>query len=373
MNHRMTPEAKFTGLTLTMPQQRPWRPFVLALGLAFAQPGVGGAAEPATPASVGVYAKHVGGKIAYYYRVTNRSPLDITAVSIGYDTRNDNDPGNDIWELSELPSGWNPKLGVPSATSNSPTGWRVSMTIPGDMPPSAEDIKAHAITWEIINKKSPVLYSGQTLAKMSITLDKADNSYMTSHALVTFAGGSAGAPAKDAPAPATKAPPFNVSVPVERLDVRPPALAVALSPATIWPADNKLVPVSATFPVKEDEFDNLPEIRLESVTANEPLDPDDVRDASYGLDDRYLRLRAKRNGSTDRIYTVTYSATDASGNQAIATATVTVPANAPAVITPAPAMPVQASATAPPAAKAPTAPGATAPHDPGKKGKTEAR
>ena len=334
-----------TGLARVTFRQTFWQTFPLALGLTFAAANIAMAAEPGAPAKVGVYARHVGSKIVYYYRVTNKTQLDITAVSIGYDTKNDDDPGNDVWELSELPSGWNPKLGIPSANSSSPTGWRVSMTVPAETLTPGEESKTHAITWEVINNRSPVLSSGQTLAKMSVALDKADVSYMTGHALVTFSGGSAAAVTKEAPAATTKSPPLNISVPIELLDASPPTLAVALTPNTIWSPDNKHIPVSAAFPTKEDDYDNLPEIKLESITANEPLEPDDVRDASYGLDDRYLRLRAKRNGSADRIYTVTYSATDASGNQTTASATVTVTATAPAI----------------------------APHDQGEKGKIEAK
>jgi hypothetical protein len=309
-----------------------WQTFGLTLGLAFAPVGVSMAEEPAPPARIGAFAKHVGNKIVYHYRVTNKSRLDITAVSIGYDTGNDNDPGNDVWELTELPSGWNPKLGIPAANSNSPTGWRVSMTTP------SEESKTHAVTWEIINNKSPLIGSGQTMAKMSVAVDKADASYMTGHALVTFSDGPPAPVAKDSPkdppkespaAAETKSPPLNIAVPIEPLDKKPPTLAVTLTPSTISSPDSRHIPVNVTFATKEDDFDNLPEIKLESITANEPLEPDDIRDASYGLDDRHLRLRSSHGGSADRIYTVTYSATDASGNQTIASATVTVPATAP--------------------------------------------
>lgn len=289
--------------------------FGLALGLTFASAGIGMAAEPAHAVKVGVYAKHAGNKIVYYYRVVNNSQQDITAVSIGHDTGNDEYPGNDAWELTELPSGWNIKFGIPSTSSNSPMGWRVSMTTPG------EESKTHAITWEIINDKSPVLAGGQSLAKMSIALDKADINYLIGHALVTFSAGSA--------ATVTKGSPVNLTVPIEPLDNSPPTLTVTLTPNMIWSPDNKHIPVNVAFAAKGDDYDNLPEIKLESITANEPLEPDDVRDASYGLDDRYLRLRSKHDGFTDRIYTVTYSATDASGNQTTASATVTVPAVTP--------------------------------------------
>ena len=394
-----------------------WLELGLALGLTFASVGISMAAEPDLPAKVGVYAKHVGNKIVYYYRVTNQSSLDITAVSIGYDTKNDDVPGNDVWELSELPSGWNIKFGIPAASSNSPTGWRVNMTKPGDMPTPGEESKTHAITWEVANEKSPVLSSGQTLAKMSIAVDKADASYLTGHALVTFSDGTPAAAAKDLPAASpkdsrasvakgaqaviTKSPPLNISVPIEPLDTSPPVIVVTLTPNMIWSTENKYMPVNATFASKVDDFDNLPEIKLVSITANEPLQPDDILDASYGLDDRYLRIRAKHNGSTERIYTVTYSATDASGNQDTASATVTVPATAPseaapvfapalppsaltqaAASAPAPVLPASAPAPAPAKAPAPTpakalpaatTPTAIAPQNQVKKGKIEAR
>ncbi|OGS94511.1 MAG: hypothetical protein A3H31_00540 [Gallionellales bacterium RIFCSPLOWO2_02_FULL_57_47] len=289
--------------------------FGLAFGLTLAAAGMA-AEPPAPPVKVGVYAKHAGNKIVYYYRVVNKSPQDITAVAIGYDTGNDEYPGNDAWELTELPSGWNIKFGIPSTSSNSPTGWRVGITTPG------EESKTHAINWEIINDKSPVLAAGQSLARMSIALDKADINYLIGHALVTFSDGSAAA--------GTKGSPVYLTVPIEPLDTSPPTLTVTLTPNTIWSEDNKYIPVNVTFATKEDDYDNLPEIKLESITANEPLEPDDILDASYGLDDRYLRLRSGHNDSADRIYTVTYSATDASGNQSFASATVTVPATAPA-------------------------------------------
>ncbi len=309
MNSVATPMPGLAGFRRKAFEREYWQTFALAAGLALA-PAIGIAAEPAAKVRIGAYAKHVGSKIVYYYRVTNKSSLDITSVSIGHDTKNDDDPGNDVWELSELPSGWNPKLGIPAASSGSPTGWRVTMTVP------AEESKTHAITWEIINNKSPVISSGQTLAKMSIALDKADSSYLTGHALVTFSG--------RADATAARESGISVTVPIEPLDSTPPTLKVAVNPDTIWSPDVKYVPVNVTFPAREDNFDNLPQIRLESITANEPLEAEDIRDASFGMDDRHFILRAKHNGSTDRVYTVTYSATDASGNRAMASATVTV-------------------------------------------------
>lgn len=264
------------------------------------------AEETPPTAKAGVYARHMASKIVYNYRVINKFPQTIDAVTIGRDSKNDEDPNNDTWELVELPSDWHSKLGIPSASSSSPTGWRVSVSDP-------ENGETHAILWEVINDKSPALLGGQTLAKMSVSLDRPDANYLTGHAMVHF----------------TNRYPATITVPIEQLDTIPPTLAVTLNPSTIRSPDNKLIPVNAIFTVKEDDYDHLPEIKLESITANEPLEPDDIRDASFGIDDRYIKLRAHHNGTSDRIYTVIYSATDASGNQALASATVTVPYDQP--------------------------------------------
>jgi hypothetical protein len=76
-------------------------------------------------------------------------------------------------------------------------------------------------------------------------------------------------------------------------------------------------------------------IRIATVSAplfglkesmNEPLDKDDARDVQPGTDDRRFQLKAERkeDNKAGRIYTVTYSVTDGSGNKTTASATVTV-------------------------------------------------
>ena len=77
----------------------------------------------------------------------------------------------------------------------------------------------------------------------------------------------------------------------------------------------------------KDDYDPQPEIKLESITANEVLEKEDIKGALIGTDDRQFQLKAEREGKNKagRIYTVTYSATDGSGNKSIASATVTVP------------------------------------------------
>jgi hypothetical protein len=280
---------------------------ILMLGLtslasvAFADVGISAAnSPPPAPVSVGAYARHSGGKIAYHYRVVNRSQQNIVAVTIGRDNQNDTNPNNDINELLSLPAGWNSKLGIPSTSSNAPTGWRVSVISP-------EENATHAIAWETLNDRSPQIRTGQIINRMSISLDNPDNSYLSGHALVTFADGN----------------PINLTVPLDRLDITPPSLTVILTPDTLEPHSDKFVAIRASF-IVSDDYDRLPEIKLESITANEPLEASDIRDVSIGLDDRYFKFLAKANSPSGRIYTVTYSATDASGNQSIASATVTV-------------------------------------------------
>jgi len=272
-------------------------------------------AELAPVVKVDVFAQHIGGKTAYIYRVFNNSQHDISGISIGLDSMNDENPSNDIYELYELPSGWNLKFGIPSTSFNSPTGWRISINTPDLASP--EEGSTHAITWEPLNMNTPRLLAGQTLTKMSVAVDKVDSNYLTGHARVTFAEGK----------------PSNLTVPLESLDITPPSITVNLSPNMLQSPNNKTfisdpgrraIAVQATFALKDD-YDRKPEIKLESITASEPLEPDDIGDASFGFDDRYLLLRADHKGDIDRVYTVTYSATDASGNLTLASATVTVP------------------------------------------------
>ena len=73
-----------------------------------------------------------------------------------------------------------------------------------------------------------------------------------------------------------------------------------------------------------------------SVTSNEPETGflgngdkgPDIQGAAIGTDDRAFSLRSERGTggqNTGRVYTITYRATDSSGNTKDVTATVTVP------------------------------------------------
>jgi pimeloyl-ACP methyl ester carboxylesterase len=117
-------------------------------------------------------------------------------------------------------------------------------------------------------------------------------------------------------------------------DTTPPTLMVAVSPATLWPVNHLLIPITATISVTDD-VDQNPSVELLSITANEPVNGTgdgntvgDIAGADFGTDDRAFSLRAERSGTgTGRIYTITYRARDAAGNTTTASATVTVPHN----------------------------------------------
>ena len=82
---------------------------------------------------------------------------------------------------------------------------------------------------------------------------------------------------------------------------------------------------------------SVPRVVLASIVSSEPEDApgggdgstlDDIQDDEVGSDDRNFRLRAERQaGGPGRIYTVEYSAADASGNLAVTTGSVRVPHN----------------------------------------------
>jgi len=113
---------------------------------------------------------------------------------------------------------------------------------------------------------------------------------------------------------------------LEVADTTAPTLSVTLTPATIWPPNNKMVTVNATVNV-HDDYDPNPKIELVSITANEILDKDDIQAGKLFTDIRQFQLKAKRDGNNlaGRIYTVSYVAKDASGNMTMVGATITVP------------------------------------------------
>ncbi len=120
---------------------------------------------------------------------------------------------------------------------------------------------------------------------------------------------------------------FNVTV----NDVEPPSITMTVSPTELWPPNHTMHTITASVQVS----DNCPGVTYEltSITSNEPDNglgdgdtPNDIQDAVYESGDLTFKVRAERSGlGTGRIYSVTYTAIDGSGNETEAYATVTVP------------------------------------------------
>jgi hypothetical protein len=118
---------------------------------------------------------------------------------------------------------------------------------------------------------------------------------------------------------------------VQVVDNTPPSIDVTVSPTSLWAPNHSMQPIVATVQVT----DNCPGVSfvLTSVTSSEPDNGlgdgntiNDIQDAALGTPDTEISLRAERQGSGDqRIYTVTYTATDASNNGDQAVAVVVVP------------------------------------------------
>ncbi|KRF06866.1 hypothetical protein ASG89_18650 [Paenibacillus sp. Soil766] len=110
-----------------------------------------------------------------------------------------------------------------------------------------------------------------------------------------------------------------------KLDNVAPELSVTLDKTTLWPANKKLVTVTANV-YAADDISQTSSIVLTSITSNEKLQSDDIQDARYGMFDTSFSLRAERKGGgSGRVYTITYTAIDLAGNKTIATAIIKVP------------------------------------------------
>jgi hypothetical protein len=285
------------------------------------------------PVTVKVLAVHYGGNIQYSYQVINQT-LARSIVSISIGNRGDQppdpvNPSNAQPELTMPPAG--AYLGTPIAigdnrgetpllggTYTSPSGWRGGIL-------EYQESDNFSIDWNIVyngygTENSPVIQPGQTF-NFGVTIPTHDDprsdytmsdpAYLTGHFTVEFND-------NDNPGAYT-----GIIVPI---DTTPPTLSITLTPSKLWPPNEKMVTIAATINVWDDH-DPSPEMKLESITANEVLDSNDIKDAKFFTDDRQFQLKAEREGKnkTGRIYTVIYSATDASGNKTTASATVTVP------------------------------------------------
>ncbi|PYT17129.1 MAG: hypothetical protein DMF51_03185 [Acidobacteria bacterium] len=122
----------------------------------------------------------------------------------------------------------------------------------------------------------------------------------------------------------------------ERVNVRdttPPGIAVVTTPSVLWPPNHRMVDVAAS--VAASDACGTPAVSLVSIASTEPDNSagtgdgntvNDIQGPVPGSDDFNFALRAERDGGGGgRVYRVTYSAVDGSGNRSVTTSFVFVP------------------------------------------------
>ena len=259
--------------------------------------------------TVKTYAQHVGNNIVYNYRVTNLGTTPLTEINIGCICPNDftgNSP-HPVPQLLIYPVNYDfgPKGGVSEGSYSAPAGWE------GD-DVSYDEIAYFSFQFSPPYQSGISLLPGQT-GTFSITTPKVDKrgNFIGTYAMHPkgaayfydlnrrgYLTGNFSYFDED-----TDGKVKDFSYPMQLIDQTPPTLTVTLSP-NILRKNEKQVP----------------------ITANEVLEKEDIKGALIGTDDRQFMLKAEREGKNKagRIYTVTYSATDGSGNKSVASATVTV-------------------------------------------------
>ena len=110
-------------------------------------------------------------------------------------------------------------------------------------------------------------------------------------------------------------------------DTEPPVLSLTADPGEIWPPNHQMIEVAIAYEVS-DNMDPNPTVRLVSIVSsdgeNEIGDGNTSPDIDITEDGR-IYVRAERAGPKEsRIYSITFSATDAAGNTALAETQVTV-------------------------------------------------
>jgi hypothetical protein len=116
----------------------------------------------------------------------------------------------------------------------------------------------------------------------------------------------------------------RTTIPIE-IDKTPPTCTVMMTPNSIWPADHKMVPVTARVMVN-DPLSGSDGFVLSSITSNEG----DISTETQGFVNAQAstsgQVLADRLGTgTGRVYTLTYTARDKAGNTATCSGTISVP------------------------------------------------
>ncbi len=290
-------------------------------------------AVPLPPVVIKTYGEHRAGNLVYHHLITNNGARPVGNFILAYqsDEVSRNVPAYlEVAELYELLPKDSATLAVSPALYSAPVGWKPQII-------ELEE-SGYYLKWYAPSVAPFSIQTGQT-AHFSITVPTinsigdvvvppTDSPYLIGHFQARYDD--------------MKEPLFYNGI-MERLDTTPPALTVTLIPST-FKATGGMVTVNATINVK-DNYDPSPEIKLVSVTSSNPA-PNDVQGAGIGTDDRQFSVLAKPalgappapsvwgsflslwrpapSSVIPKTYTVTYSATDGSGNKALSQATITV-------------------------------------------------
>ncbi len=253
------------------------------------------AQQPAV--AIKTYGHHVGGNLVYHHEVTNHSSRNLVEIAIGLDTDQTSPNAPPTRESGELnfvmPLGAGvTNLAINPAAVYGPTGWRAEIV-------QIED-SGRYLQWRPPGYPAPGIQPGQT-AHFSVTVPATAAPYLTGHFSAGYGDGKE---------------PWHVNGAMEKLDVTPPSLSIALRLAAAAPTKDGTVSVTTSIDA-HDDYDPQPEIKLESITCNGTTA--DCAGAQPGTDVRQFRIKA------GRICTASYSATDGSGNKSINSATLAVP------------------------------------------------
>jgi hypothetical protein len=117
---------------------------------------------------------------------------------------------------------------------------------------------------------------------------------------------------------------YDVTLPFDT--TAPEIESITPSTATLWPPDNRMVPVELTVALS-DNSDANPRAHIVSVQRSEPAARAPRNGADFEVTGPLsLNLRAQRDpNGPGRVYTITVQAIDASGNTSTETVTVSVP------------------------------------------------
>jgi hypothetical protein len=301
-----------------------------------------------------VYGEHAGTDIVYRYTLVNNGSGKMMQFGVGVKDAGDGDkkssPATGVYSHNGQANAFGTLTRLPTGTRFVPNSdnWPSSYDVPEPNPASVTS-PTQPVGWsvKISGYRARGLYSIDWTAPQPVYGGPVN--VTGADAGQTLSGFSVRVPATSAAGPGAVGSldpyvtgGFEVQVwlgaswldkreqqifaPIEKQDTTPPVLSVTATPNNLRPPNNKLVPVTINVSVKDD-YDPQPEIKLESITANEALMSGDTQGAALGTDDRTFSLMATRLGTSTagRIYTVTYSATDGTGNKSTATTTVTVP------------------------------------------------